>query len=418
MRFPRAIPIILAAVLTSMPSLAAGEAVFRSAPPMPRPSVEDRMAEAERYRAWQQAFRARAIAEGITPGLVDRTLDAVRISDRVVELDGAQPEFVRPVSAYMESAVSPQRVANGQAMERRYGQLLERIEARYRVDARVVLAIWGMETAYGSFRGNFDVIDALATLAYDGRRRDWAEGELIAALRILQAGDTRSLTGSWAGAMGHTQFMPTSYLSFAQDFDGDGRRNIWGEDPTDALASAANYLAENGWVHGQPWGIEVRLPERFNYLLADRFLSRPVQLWSDIGVRAANGGPLPDHGNAALLLPMGAEGPAFLTFANFDVIRTYNRSTSYALAVGHLGDRIMGAPAFAAAWPDDVLPLNRTERTELQQRLTALGYDTQGVDGRIGPNTVRAIRAFQADRGIVPDGHPSNRLLSAVRQAS
>ena len=218
---------------------------------------------------------------------------------------------------------------------------MDAIEARYGVDGQVVLAIWGMETNYGSYRGDIPAVRSLATLAYHGRRRAWAEEELVAALRILQAGEASpaEMRGSWAGAMGHTQFIPSSYLAFAVDFTGDGRRDIWGPDPRDALASTANYLAAKGWRRGQPWGLEVRLPAGFDYAQADQANRQPVRTWRARGVTLADGRPLPDHGAAALLAPAGARGPVFAVWDNFFVIKTYNNATSYALGVGHLGDR-------------------------------------------------------------------------------
>ncbi|MEL6677622.1 MAG: lytic murein transglycosylase [Pseudomonadota bacterium] len=407
----------LATILALAPALAEAN-VLRAEPPKPRASVADRAAAAEDFASWRATFRARALAAGVGARTFDAAFTSVRPSRKVVELDGAQPEFVRPLWQYLESAVSRTRITNGQRMAERYPTALSQIEERYGVDRRVVLSIWGMETAYGAVRGSFDTINALATLAYDGRRRDWAERELIAALLILQNGDVspQRMRGSWAGAMGHTQFMPTSYQAYAQDFRGDGRRDVWSDDdPTDALASTAHYLAEHGWQKGQPWGYEVRLPQGFNHTLADRSFARPASFWTNAGIRLMTGARVPEHGPAKLILPMGATGPAFLTFSNFDVIKRYNNATSYALAVGHLGDRIYGGAPFQTSWPRDILPLTRTERRELQQRLTALGYDTEGTDGIIGPNSERAIRQFQSARGMTPDGFASDRLLRAVR---
>ena len=272
------------------------------------------------------------------------------------------------------------------------------IEQAYGVDGDVVLAIWGMESNFGGFRGEMPVIESLATLAYDGRRRDFAEEQLLAALRILQAGDVApsGMRGSWAGAMGHTQFMPTSYLQHAVDFTGDGRRDIWGEDPTDALASAANYLARSGWQAGRPWGMEVRVPEGFNYATADQSNRRPVSDWRARGVTRVDGASLPDHGPAAIIAPAGAGGPAFAVYQNFFVIKRYNNATSYAMGVGHLGDRIAGGGPIVASWPRGERELSRTEKVELQERLIARGFPTGATDGVIGPDTMAAIRAYQA----------------------
>ena len=294
---------------------------------------------------------------------------------------------------------------------------MDRIEARFGVDQEVVVAIWGLESAYGTFMGDRSLIGSLATLASDGRRPAFFEDQLIAALRILQAGDVTAdrMTGSWAGAMGHTQFMPTSYLTHAVDFTGDGRRDIWGEDPADALASTAAYLAHFGWTKGMPLGLEVTLPQAFDYTQSGERVKKSVAEWQASGVRTATGGDLPDHGAASVLLPAGHRGAAFLIFANFRVIERYNTADAYVIAVGHLADRIAGGPPIKALWPREDRVLLATERTELQARLTSAGFDTQGVDGRIGPNTIAAVRAFQRARGLVPDGYPGLDILSRLR---
>ena len=335
----------------------------------------------------------------------------------MVRLDGGQAEFTKPIWEYLDGAASPARVETGRARRGQLDPTMAAIERRYGVDRGVVLAIWGMETNYGGNRGSMSVIESLATLAYEGRRRDFAEEQLLAALRILQSGDADAshMVGSWAGAMGHTQFMPTSYLAMAVDFTGDGRRDVWSDDPTDALASAANYLARNGWVRGQPWGVEVRLPEGFNYGSADQSNRRPVGDWRARGVTLVDGAALPNHGNAAIIAPAGARGPAFAVFDNFFVIKTYNNATSYALGVGHLGDRIMGGGPFVGTWPRGERELSRTEKIELQERLIARGHDTGSTDGVIGPDTINAIRAYQASEGLMPDGFATATLLQRMR---
>jgi lytic murein transglycosylase len=274
-----------------------------------------------------------------------------------------------------------------------------------------------METNYGSYRGSNDVIQSLATLAYEGRRGEFFEAQLIAALQILQSGDTspRNMTGSWAGAMGHTQFMPTSYLDHAVDFTGDGRRDIWSNDPTDALASTAAYLRNAGWQTGQPWGIEVQLPRGFDYALADREITKRPSDWARLGVRDMAGREVPNHGHASILLPAGARGVAFMIFDNFAAIEKYNSADSYVIGVGHLSDRIAGAGPFRSGWPLGDRALSRDERKEMQTRLTMAGFDTQGVDGRIGPKTINAIRDYQKARGLLPDGYASPALLQALR---
>ena len=313
--------------------------------------------------------------------------------------------------------MSEDRVRNGRAAVEKNRQLLAEIEQRYGVEAEVVAAIWGLESAYGTFRGSTPVIESLASLAYDGRRGSFFEQQLVAALKILQAGHVRlaDFTGSWAGAMGHTQFIPTSFLSFAQDFRGDGRRDIWTDDPTDALASTAAYLAEHGWQKGLPWGMEVTLPDGFDYALAGERVKKPVGEWTALGIRDVAGQPVPDLGRSSILLPAGAQGAAFLIFDNFHVIERYNTADAYVIAVGHLADRIRGGPPLRAGWPRDDRALSFAEKQEMQQLLTARGFDSGGVDGIMGPNTIAAIRAFQGSIGALPDGYGSLDILKKLR---
>ena len=372
------------------------------------------------FADWRAAFRGRATAAGVTGATFDRAFSGVRENQRVLELDRRQPEFTRPIWEYLDSAVSDTRVANGREKAAAEATTLAGIEQRFGVEKEVALAIWGLESAYGFNMGSIPVIESLATLAFEGRRRAFAEEQLIEALRIIQAGDVApaAMVGSWAGAMGHTQFIPTSFQAYAVDYTGDGRRDVWAVDPADALASTANYLARFGWTFGQPWGVEARLPQGFDYAIADQSIRRPVADWRAIGVTQVDGSPLPDHGDASVITPAGAQGPAFVVFGNFRVIKRYNNATSYALAVGHLSDRIGGGAPFAASWPRGDRPLSRSENMEMQGLLTRLGYDTQGVDGIIGPNSVAAIRGFQRSRGMVPDGYATARFLEALRAAA
>jgi membrane-bound lytic murein transglycosylase B len=368
------------------------------------------------FAEWRDRFRTRALAAGISPATFDRAFAGVSPNAKVLELDAYQPEFTRPIWEYLDSAVSDERVANGREQAQAKRSLLESIEQRYGVDYPIVLAIWGLESAYGSNFGDIRVIESMATLAYEGRRQDFAEEQLIAALKIVEAGDIapERMVGSWAGAMGHTQFIPTSYLAYAVDFDGDGRRNVWA--PDDALASTANYLSSFDWTLGAPAAVEVRLPQGFDYALADDDTALPAARWSAMGVRAVSG-ELPAGDNVEILLPAGARGPAFAVYPNFRVIKRYNNATSYALAVSQLARRIEGGPAVQADWPRGDRMLSLTETQELQRRLTSLGYDTQGVDGIVGPNSRAAVRRFQADEGLTPDGYVSASLLQAVRAA-
>ncbi|MDR5655015.1 lytic murein transglycosylase [Ruixingdingia sedimenti] len=398
----------------------AGPTVESSPRPMPRAQVTPASLPAAPnpgFDRWVQGFRPRALAQGISPATFDRALAIAWYDPEIIARDRRQAEFTKTIWEYLDSAVSDTRIANGQKALAEHGRVLTQIEARYGVDKEVVAAVWGLESAYGAHRGTTLIIPALATLAYDGRRGAFFEEQLIAALKILQAGDTdpRHMTGSWAGAMGHTQFIPTSYLAYAVDFTGDGRRDIWSDNPADALASTAAYLARHGWTKGQPWGVEVTLPRGFNYALAGKKTKKSVADWQALGVRTAAGGRLPDHGAASILLPAGARGVALMIFGNFSVIGRYNNADSYIIGVGHLSDRLKGGGAFRTPWPRGDRALVAEERKELQERLTRAGYDTGGADGKIGPNTLAAIARYQAAAGLVPDGYPSLDLLNRLR---
>lgn len=369
-----------------------------------------------RFNRWISGFRDRALARGISADVFDRAFDGISYNSTVIERDRNQSEFSKTLWDYLDTAVSDTRIANGQRALRDHAALLDRIEQTYGVEKETVVAIWGLESAYGAVRGNTDIIEAMATLAYDGRRGAFFEQQLLAALQILQAGDTapRNMTGSWAGAMGHTQFIPTSFLDYAVDGNGDGRCDIWGDDPTDALASTANYLRRFGWTTGQPWGVEVRLPDGFDYATARRDNTKSPSAWAALGVTGTDGRPVPDHGAASILLPAGAQGAAFMVFSNFAVLERYNTADAYVIGVGHLSDRIRGGAAIQAQWPRSDRALTFTERQELQRLLTAAGFETQ-VDGLIGPLTINAIREYQRANGLTPDGYASLSLLAGLR---
>lgn len=370
------------------------------------------------FDAWVAGFRARAAGRGISGGVIDAAFRNVGFLPGVIERDRNQTEFTRTTEDYLSIAASDERVALGRQMVARYAGELAAIEGRYGVDRYIVAAVWGLESFFGTRRGDVPVISALSTLAFEGRRGAFFEGQLIAALKILQAGDTTAdrMTGSWAGAMGHTQFIPTSYLAYAVDFDGDGRRDIWAEHPGDALASTAAYLSRSGWQRGQPWGMEARLPAGFDTALAGRGKGRATAEWAALGVTAAEGGGLPG-GVASLLAPAGAGGPAFLIFQNFNVILRYNNAENYALGVGHLSDRLRGQGPLRGSFPPDATGLTKADRQEIQQRLAAMGYDVGTPDGVIGTKTKEAISAFQGSRGMVVTGAPSPELLAALRRA-
>ncbi len=403
-----------------MPRAGAASAPPLLPPALPRarpPADERYRAEQAGLEAWLARFRGRALTQGVPAAVVDRALADLSYDPAVIRRDRNQAEFTTAIWDYLDAAVSDSRIAAGQTALDRHADLLDAIERRYGVDREIVVAIWGLESAYGTHRGATDIVEALATLAYDGRRGRFFESQLIAALKIIELGDVdrARLTGSWAGAMGHTQFIPTSYVVHAVDFTGDGRRDIWGEDPADALASTAAYLARSGWEKDMPWGVEVRLPEGFDFTLARRDERRLPSDWARLGVTDMAGRAVPDHGEASILLPAGSQGAAFLVFPNFHVLERYNSADAYVIGVGRLADRIAGGPPLQSQWPRDDRTLTQGEREELQRRLTAAGFDTRGVDGRIGPLTVAAVRAFQSEEGMVPDGFASLRVLEALR---
>lgn len=375
--------------------------------PLPTQSFED----------WRTSFRSLALAKGIDAQTFDQAFAGIEPDPAVITADRSQPEFTRPVWEYLAGALTAARIRNGQGKLAQNAEALQRIDQRYSVDAEAVVAIWGMESNFGSNMGSRNVIRSLATLAYEGRRPDFAQGELLAALSILQHGDVpaRYMIGSWAGAMGQTQFIPSTYNRYAVDFDGDGRRDIWSS-PTDALASTANYLHASGWKPGQSWGFEVHLAPSFDYAQADMSVRKPVAEWLRLGVQPV-GGLLPGslQASASLLLPAGYRGPAFLVLDNFRAILRYNNSTSYALAVALLADSFKGGGRIDADWPVADRPLSRSERVALQQGLAARGYQPGNPDGIIGASTRQAIRAFQQSEGLPADGYPTPELLARLR---
>jgi membrane-bound lytic murein transglycosylase B len=334
------------------------------------------------YDAWVASFRTRAASRGISQSTLSAAFRGTGYLPGCVKRDRNQVEFKRTLEDYLAIAASDERVSKGRAAFARHRNTLQTLEGKYGVDAEIICAIWGLESFFGERRGDVPVISATSTLAFDGRRGAFFEKQLMAALRILQNGDIPAsrMTGSWAGAMGHTQFIPTSYEAFAVDFTGDGRRDIWSEDPTDSLASTAAYLAKNGWARGVKWGGEV-----------------------------GNGAP-----QGSILQPQPG-GPRFSVTRNFRVIKRYNNSDSYAIGVGHLSDRIGGGGPLRGSFPPDANGLTKDDRMALQQRLMANGFDTQGADGVIGPNTEKAISAYQASKGLAVTGTPSQALLAMLR---
>jgi membrane-bound lytic murein transglycosylase B len=373
-----------------------------------------------KFEAFVQSLWPQVKAAGMSRELFDQAFAGITDPDPVVlKLAETQPEFTSTTSAYLAKAVTPIRIESGQSNKAADTDLLMAIEKRYGVDRHVLLGIWGMESNFGKDKGSMKVMRSLATLMYAGRKRDYAREQLIAAFKILKQGirTPDNFTGSWAAAMGHTQFIPASYLSYAVDWTGDGKRDIWGS-KEDALASTANYLAKSGWQIDRPWGWEVTLPEGFDRSLIGRTKWRSVAAWSKLGLKPASGGKFgAAQADAFVMIPQGIAGPAFLVTKNFIAIMAYNQSHSYALAVGHLGDRIRGGGPFVAPWPDVNIDLSFAERVEIQKRLTALGFNTGGSDGRLGARTYEAIIAFQQQQGVSLNGVPSRKLLEQLRNA-
>jgi membrane-bound lytic murein transglycosylase B len=369
------------------------------------------------FDAWVAAFRRRAASNGIKTATLNRAFRKVGFLPEVVRLDRNQTEFVRTLEDYIAIAASDERIKTGRQMLVRQRAVLAEIEARFAVEPHVVAAIWGLESSYGARRGDVPVISALSTLSFDGRRGTFFEKQLMAALRILQNGDipANRMTGSWAGAMGHTQFIPTSYEAFAVDLRGDGRRDIWSDDPTDALASTAAYLARSGWTRGQPWAVEVQLPQGFNFAQTGRKTTQSPAVWASQGVRDMSGRSVPNHGEASIIVPSGTKGPAFMTFRNFTAISRYNNAESYVIGVGHLSDRLAGGGPLKAKFAPDAQGMTIEDRRELQRLLTAKGFDTGTNDGVIGPKTRAAIQDYQNSAGLTQTGDASFDLLKRLR---
>ncbi len=368
---------------------------------------------------WLKGFRSEAAAAGVRGDVIDKAFEGVQLNQRVFELNDNQPEFARNVWDYVDGAVSEKRIADGRAGVAANQALLDRVEAEYGVDQEIIAAIWGLESSYGRLMGDYDVIAALATLGWKGRRTGYGREQLIGALKILQNGyATRTqLRGSWAGAMGQTQFIPTTYLVYAVDHGGDGRRDIWA-DLDDVFASTANYLSASNYVHGARWGVEIEIPQGFDYALADPDVRKAVIEWAGVGVKGRRvdlSTGIDPNTRGRIMLPAGARGPAFLVFENFEAILKYNRSTSYALAVSLLSDQIAGRnEPIIGAWPRDDRALSLAERMALQQALKDKGFDPGPIDGVIGAGSKRALKAWQRSAGLPEDGYASLDTLNRL----
>jgi lytic murein transglycosylase len=383
------------------------------APPDAAPPLDP---QAAGFQTWLADFQIRAIAAGWPAELVTRQMAGLTVNPKVVDLDTRQPEFVKSTGDYVRQAVTDDRANRGRQRKAEVTQLPD-IEARYGVPGEILTAIWAQESAFGAIQGDLDVIRCLASLAYDGRRREWAETQIFAAFRMIQQGDAtrEQMKGSWAGAMGQTQLIPETFLSTAVDGDGDGKRDIWGS-AADALASAANLMVRDGWRRGETWAREVILKSDFDYSLAEGPKHTQAE-WLGLGARRADGLPWTDTDKdtpTQLILPAGAAGPAFLIFPNHMVIRRYNNSTAYALSIGLLADRISGMGPLSAAWPVEP-PLSTDDRVGAQKALAALGFDPGSADGVIGINTRVALRAWQKAKGLPADAHLTQALSQQLR---
>lgn len=401
----------------------ASEAPRQAPPPKPAaqaaPSAPAEISAASKdakFAAFIRDFRDEAIAAGVRPEIYDASMSGLRRSARIEQLETEQPEFVRPVWQYLDSAVSPQRVEDGHAKLAANEAVLSQIQARFSVPKEIAVAIWGMESDYGRDMGSFNMFQALASLAYDGPRKDFARGELIAALKMEQQEhlSPSQMTSSWAGAFGQTQFIPSEFLKDAVDGDGDGRRDLW-RSAADALASAANSLHHADWHIGEPCLYEVSLPKDFPYELTGDDAPRAISEWKQLGVRTIYGDELPGTASeGAIYLPAGARGPAFMVFHNFKVVLTYNNAAAYALSVCNLADRLRGGGQIVAQWPRDEQPLNRDDRFAFQTALQKLGYDPGAVDGVLGHKSRAALRDYQKDRHIPADGFPTREMLGRL----
>ncbi|MBR0568509.1 lytic murein transglycosylase [Azoarcus sp. L1K30] len=365
-------------------------------------------------------MRAESVQRGVSLASFDAYAAPIEPDMSVLGFLDAQPEFVTPIWDYLAALVDDERVADGRAMLVQWDEVLRKVEAEYGVDPATVVAVWGVESNFGRNFGTRPLLTSLATLSCFGRRQGFFSGEFFTALKIVQEGSIapERLNGSWAGAFGHTQFMPSTFMRLAVDFDGDGRRDLVDSVP-DALASTANFLRRSGWRSQERWGVEVRLPAGFDAALAGRRNRHAVAFWAGRGVSLAAGGALPaDMPDSGLLLPTGSAGPAFLVGRNFDALYAYNAAESYALAIAHLSDRMRGKGAFVQPWPTDDPGLSRRERRELQTLLLARGHDIGEADGMIGSKTREALKREQAALGMAADGRAGQRVLKALREAT
>jgi len=384
--------------------LVAGGAAAKSvAPPPP-------------FAPWLAELRAEALKKGVSAATLDKALGGVQPIPRVIELDRRQPEFTLTLGSYFAKAITNKRIATGREMLKKHKALLDRVFRKYGVQPRFLVAFWGLESNFGKYTGVFPVVGALVTLSHDRRRARFFRQQLLAALELIDGGHFPvSVKGSWAGAMGNHQFIPTTYRDFAVDFDGDGKRDLWNSLP-DIFASAAHYLSRSGWQKDRTWGREVRIPKDFDIGLSGLETRKPLAEWQKLGVRRADGRDLPKVAvEASVLLPAGYQGPAFLAYKNYRTIMVWNRSHLYALAVGHLADRLVGQGGLKASL-GSAKPLSRADILDMQRMLGRAGFDAGTPDGRVGPLTRKAIKAYQRQAGLPPDGFPTQALIDRLRR--
>ncbi|WP_343683248.1 lytic murein transglycosylase [Acinetobacter baylyi] len=391
--------------------------------PMTTPAITSNISpQNDNFQRCIANLRSQAISSGVNESTYDRFTQNLTPDYSVIDKLNYQPEFSTPIWDYLSGLVDEERVQAGRQKMAQYRDVLNRASQAYGVPVETIVAVWGVESNYGDISGKYPLLQALGTLSCEGRRQSYFRGEFFATMRILQRGDLREdqLKGSWAGAFGHTQFMPSTYERLAVDFDGDGRRDLVSSVP-DALASTANFLKQAGWQTGMPWGFEVKIPQGMSVSGESRRNKKPLSTWEQSGITRIDGsslvqGNLSATTSAGLMMPAGANGPAFLVFKNFDAIYSYNAAESYGLAIAHLSDRLRGTGPFVTAWPTDDAGTSRAERREIQQFLLKRGYDIGAVDGLIGDKTRQAIRQEQTRLGLNPTGRAGQQILRAFRQ--
>ncbi len=402
--------------MTTLFKLKAAAAVFALS--LTNPAVAKEVPTPPPFEAWLDKLKQDAQKRGVRMEILARALKGVKPILRVIELDRRQPEFTLTLSSYFRKAISDKRIANGKAMLKRHSTLLKRVETKYGVQPRFLVAFWGLESNFGKYTGTFPVIGALVTLAHDRRRAKFFREQLLSALELMDRGHIpTNVKGSWAGAMGNHQFIPTTYKGYAVDFDGDGKRDLWGSLP-DVFASAANYLSRSGWQGDKTWGREATIPGNFDISLTGMKIHKTLSQWNKMGVRRSDGRKLPHVDiDASLLVPAGYKGPAFLVYKNYRTILVWNRSHLYALAIGHLADRLIGIGPLKQQPSTADVPLSRTNIKALQAALNNLGINAGMPDGVLGPKTRAAVRTYQKTAGLPPDGYATMELVERLRQA-